>query len=33
MTSSYFAPESYFSENTKEFEWNKWYGASAKQSK
>jgi pullulanase len=31
MTSSYFAPESYFSENTKELEWNKWYGASAKQ--
>lgn len=31
MTSSYFAPESYFSENTKELEWNKWYGASGKQ--
>jgi pullulanase len=31
MTSSYFAPESYFSENTKELEWNKWYGVSGKQ--
>ena len=31
MTSSYFAPESYFSENNKELEWNKWYGASGKQ--
>jgi pullulanase len=31
MTSSYFAPESYFSENTKELEWNKWYGAEGKQ--
>jgi pullulanase/glycogen debranching enzyme len=31
MTSSFFAPESYFSENTKEFEWNKWYGSSGKQ--
>ena len=31
MTSSYFAPESYFSENTKELEWNKWYGAFGKQ--
>jgi pullulanase len=31
MTSFYFAPESYYSENTKELEWNKWYGASGKQ--
>jgi pullulanase/glycogen debranching enzyme len=31
MTSSFFAPESYFSENTKNLEWNKWYGASSKQ--
>jgi pullulanase/glycogen debranching enzyme len=31
MTSSYFAPESYFSENTRELEWNKWYGATGKQ--
>ena len=31
MTSSYFAPESYFSEITKELEWNKWYGAAGKQ--
>jgi pullulanase len=31
MTSSYFAPESYFSEDTKEFEWNKWYGITGKQ--
>lgn len=31
MTSSYFAPESYFSEITKELEWNKWYGATGKQ--
>jgi len=31
MTSSFFAPESYYSENTKEFEWNKWYGSSGKQ--
>lgn len=31
MTSAYFAPESYYSENTKELEWNKWYGVSGKQ--
>ncbi len=31
MTSSFFAPESYYSENTKEFEWNKWYGVTGKQ--
>lgn len=31
MTSSYFAPESYYSENTRELEWNKWYGTSGKQ--
>jgi pullulanase/glycogen debranching enzyme len=31
MTSSFFAPESYFSEITKELEWNKWYGSSGKQ--
>jgi pullulanase/glycogen debranching enzyme len=31
MTSSYFAPESYYSENAKELEWNKWYGSSGKQ--
>jgi pullulanase/glycogen debranching enzyme len=31
MTSAFFAPESYFSVNTKEFEWNKWYGTNGKQ--
>lgn len=31
MTSAYFAPESYYSVNTKKFEWNRWYGESGKQ--
>jgi pullulanase/glycogen debranching enzyme len=31
MTSSFFAPESYYSVNSKEFELNKWYGGSGKQ--
>ncbi|NWF51054.1 MAG: pullulanase [Ignavibacteriaceae bacterium] len=31
MTAAFFAPESYFSYNVREIEWNKWYGEDARQ--
>ena len=30
MTAAYFAPEAYYAESVKEFEWNKWEGKNAK---
>lgn len=30
MTAAFFAPESYYSENTRELKWNEWYGADAR---
>jgi pullulanase len=30
MTAAFFAPESYYSENTRELKWDQWYGTDAR---